>query len=377
MLLHSIELTDILSFRQARLDLRPLNVLIGANASGKSNLISAIGLLKSAPDNLQSVMWSGGIRSWICQLPGARKAAQIRCEIEVGGETIEYSLSLGERGTGFVVVGESLKDQGSGSVIFERAGDRVKRTKSGSSGLKEAQVGDTTSFLASFRDPSDETPITMTAERIATIRTFRGFNTTTNSPVRNGVSISIPKDFLLETGDNLALVLQNLDFRGELATVNQFLQRLWERAEAVRINIEGQIAQTYIKERDIQYPISAARLSDGTLKFLCLMAALLFPDPPPLVCIEEPELGLHPDAMAIVADALRLASQRTQLIVTTHSDALVSALSDDPEAIVVCERDEQGGSEFRRLSSADLSEWLERYSLGELWRKGEIGGNRW
>jgi predicted ATPase len=89
----------------------------------------------------------------------------------------------------------------------------------------------------------------------------------------------------------------------------------------------GPIAQIYVKERGIEEPISAYRLSAGTLKFLCLMAILLHPEPPPLICIEEPELGLHPDAMSVVADALREASGRCQVIVTTHSEALVSALS--------------------------------------------------
>jgi predicted ATPase len=107
------------------------------------------------------------------------------------------------------------------------------------------------------------------------------------------------------------------------------------------------------------------------------MAALLPDNPPPLICLEEPELGLHPDALQLVAEVLRDAAERTQLIVTTHSDALVDALSGKPEAVIVCERDFDNATSFRRLSRADLSLWLERYRLGELWRKGEIGGNRW
>jgi len=86
---------------------------------------------------------------------------------------------------------------------------------------------------------------------------------------------------------------------------------------------------------------------------------------------------MHPDAIRMIADLLVEASSRTQLIVTTHSPALVDALSDQPESVVVCERDFDGFTEFRRLQSADLDAWLERYSLGELWQKGEIGGNRW
>ena len=122
--------------------------------------------------------------------------------------------------------------------------------------------------------------------------------------------------------------------------------------------------------------VSATRLSDGTLKFLCLMAVLLDPNPGPLICIEEPETGLHPDALALVGNALREASTRTQLIVTTHSDALVDRFTDEPENVVICERDFDEGTTFRRLSREELKEWLDEYTLGELWRRGEIGGTK-
>jgi predicted ATPase len=124
-------------------------------------------------------------------------------------------------------------------------------------------------------------------------------------------------------------------------------------------------------------PLVSWRLSDGTLKFLRLLAVLLDRDLPPLICIEEPEVGLHPEAIQIVAEALVDASERTQLIVTTHSEALIDALSDRPEDVLVTERDFDNGTQFKRLDSKQLSIWLERYSLGALWRKGEIGGNRW
>ena len=109
---------------------------------------------------------------------------------------------------------------------------------------------------------------------------------------------------------------------------------------------------------------------------MCLLAVLLDPDPAPLVCIEEPEQGLHPDAIQIVAQALREASERMQLIVTTHSRELIDAFSDAPESVLVCERGTDDGTQCRRLATADLDEWLEHYTLGQLWRNGEIGGNR-
>ena len=124
------------------------------------------------------------------------------------------------------------------------------------------------------------------------------------------------------------------------------------------------------------FSIPATRLSDGTLRYLCLLAILCDPEPPPLICIEEPELGLHPDILPKLADRLVAASERTQLIVTTHSDILVDAMTERPEAVVVCEKHE-GRTEMKRLRKEDLAAWLGKYRLGQLWIDGQLGGKRW
>jgi predicted ATPase len=109
---------------------------------------------------------------------------------------------------------------------------------------------------------------------------------------------------------------------------------------------------------------------------LCLLAILCHPSPPPLVCIEEPELGLHPDILPTIARLLQKASEKTQLVVTTHSDILVDALTETPESVVVCEKHE-GQTVMQRLEADKLAKWLEKYRLGELWIDGELGGKRW
>jgi predicted ATPase len=91
---------------------------------------------------------------------------------------------------------------------------------------------------------------------------------------------------------------------------------------------------------------------------------------------EEPELGLHPDVLPTVADLLVQAADRTQLIVTTHSGVLVDAFTESPEHVLVCERDD-GGTRMRRLDGERLAAWLKEHSLGALWSRGDLGGNRW
>jgi predicted ATPase len=95
-----------------------------------------------------------------------------------------------------------------------------------------------------------------------------------------------------------------------------------------------------------------------------------------LICIEEPELGLHPDILPSLGKLLIQASQKSQLVVTTQSDILVGSLSEQPESVVVVERDEEG-THLERLDKAKLEPFLDEYRLGELWIKGELGGTRW
>jgi predicted ATPase len=128
-----------------------------------------------------------------------------------------------------------------------------------------------------------------------------------------------------------------------------------------------------LHEEGLRKPIPATRLSDGTIRYMALLALLLSPSLPPLICIEEPELGLHPDALTLFAELLVEASARTQLIVTTHSDALVSALTEHADSVLVCEH--VGRTVIRRIESEKLRHWLDKYQLGDIWRMGELGGN--
>lgn len=389
MLLSSITLNNILSFKDPpRLELRPLNVLIGPNASGKSNLIEIIGLLRAAPRDLRAaVLNGGGARAWIWDRGASSPIASIECRVAFATKSPRdvYKLAFTETAYGFVIVEEQFQALALGprqepSVYFDRAEGRVafKRQLSGSSDhgdLGTLSVHD--SVLAQSKSPVDPTPTTRLGREFERIRIYREFRTGPSAQARTGVSASIGKEPLYDGGDNLAVVLNEMRFKGTLTGVHEYLRRFCEDFNEVLVRLDGGIAQTYIREGHLSAPTPAIRLSDGTLKFLSLLAVLLDPDLPSLACIEEPELGLHPDALQIVAEALIQASEQTQLVVTTHSQALVDALSDRPETIVVCERGFDHGTQFRRLSKKELDLWLERYTLGEIWRKGEIGGNRW
>lgn len=386
MFIKRLALKKILSFNDTEIDLRQLNVLIGPNAVGKSNLIEVIGLLQATPSSLwTAILRGGGVRQWIWLGPFVRSGgdtvswpiATIECDLNlIRGQqvgTLEYSLSFsGQLGDGALIVrGEKIakssseSDNGEPVIYFDRSSNQILNLPPGES------------FLSQFRDPADTTPRTELGKHFAEIRIYREFRTGQGSPARSGISTSAPREALADGTDNLALVLLQLDFFGGHDRIRDYLRRFCERFEDVKISVGEGMARTYLREANLEEMLSAVRMSDGTLKFLSLLAALFNPKPPPLMCIEEPEVGLHPDALQLVAEALIEASESMQLIVTTHSEALVDAFSDHPESVLVCERGFDSGTEMKRLSKERLKEWLKHYSLGQLWRKGEIGGGRW
>jgi predicted ATPase len=169
------------------------------------------------------------------------------------------------------------------------------------------------------------------------------------------------------------MVLNQLEHTDAGPRLNDMLRRFLPRFQRVSTLVQAGTVQFFFYEDGFKTPVPATRLSDGTLRFLSMCSLLLMPTPPPLVCIEEPELGLHPDALSLVAELLVAASARTQIIVTTHSDALVSALTEHLESVLVCEH--RGGTQFMRLEAERLGHWLDKYRLGDLWRMGELGGN--
>ncbi|HVP46755.1 MAG TPA: AAA family ATPase [Bryobacteraceae bacterium] len=382
MLLRSITLRNLLSFKDVSLELGPLNVLIGPNGSGKSNLMDAISLLQAAPVDLNRVIvQGGGIHGWIWNGVDAQSpTAFLECDVqhEPGGAPLSYGLSFSEVG-GFVIHTERL--QGAKPTSRKRRATYFDRTESqvvfnGQTRSAPGIVSGHESVLSRYKNPVDPTPTTRLGRTLEQIRIYRELRTSSLlAQARTGTASSSPKEFLEDGGGNLAVVLKEMEFNGTIGPVNEYLNKFCPRFKAVRTRLDAGILRVHIAEEGLRDPSSSFRLSDGTLKFLCILAILLNPNTQPLVCIDEPELGLHPDAIYLVAQAIVKASQRTQLIVTTHSDALIDALSDRPESVLLSENDAGSGTRFERLSRKRLKGWLDRYTLGEIWRKGEIGGN--
>jgi len=243
--------------------------------------------------------------------------------------------------------------------------------------LKREDLALDQSVIKQRRDPDLYPEITYLGNIYEQIRLYREWNLGRNTKARSPQSVDAPNDFLLEDASNLGLVLNMLEGKRSIyRNIEKRLREFYPSFDFIKLTVQGGTIQVFLYEQGFENPIPATRLSDGTLRYLYLLAVLCHPTPPPLICIEEPELGLHPDMIPSIADLLIDASHRTQLIVTTHSDILIDALSETPEAVIVCEK-EHGATQMRRLEREHLQLWLEEYSLGGLWRSGEIGGNRW
>lgn len=369
------------------LELRNLNVLIGANGSGKSNLLEAINLLRAAPREWREVTRKGGgVAEWIWKGEKRNGRAQIEALIDnrMGNQPLRHSMAFHAVAQAFALDDERVENEnpaaGQPTPYFYyryQNGDPVlNTTEKGQRKLARDTIESDRSILAQRRDPEAYPELAMLAHSYESIRIYREWSFGRAAVFREPQKADMRNDMLEEDFSNLGLFLNRLQTRFPAAkkALLSGLKDLYDGIQDFNVLVEGGTVQVFFTEGDFSIP--ATRLSDGTLRYLCLLAILCDPEPPRVICIEEPELGLHPDIIPKVADLIKAASERTQIIVTTHSDILVDAMTENPESVIVCTK-EQGQTQMVRLDAQELGEWLKTYRLGQLWLKGEIGGTRW
>jgi predicted ATPase len=398
MLIKSILLKNLLSFGPDTepLELQNLNVLIGPNGSGKSNLIEAISLLQAAPRDIKvPVREGGGIDEWLWRGDTPRRWATLEAVVNIPSDLLDFphvdvvrhAARFGDHEGRFYLSEETISagdefnwknmlfffDSGAPSGMIR--GRRRKRD------FKTKDMDNNLSILSQIKDPDHYPELTDLGQRYEKIKIYRDFTFGRRTIFRDPQRADMPNDLLLEDGSNFGLALNTLRRNPKAKKIFlDYLRFLNRDFEDFDVKVEGNTIQVFLTETPRKsgrsWIVPASRASDGTLRYLWLLAILLHPNPPPLICVEEPELGLHPDMIGKVADLLRDAATRTQLVVTTHSDILVDAFTETPEAVIVCEK-HAGATQFRRLERKGLAIWLKNYSLGELWVRGDIGGNRW
>ncbi len=386
MLIRRLKVSRLLSFGPSGIDLpmQPLNVLIGPNGSGKSNLLEVLGLLRAAPRSLAApVTRRGGIWEWLWKGENAPGAATVEVIVDcpAGERPLRHTFTVADNGGRLQVTAEEIAITGasdSEELHYRLDAGRhtlgLRRPRAAGMRFIHRDAKPEASVLSQIREPRVYPTLNLLQEQYEQIRLYQNWSFGPAAAMRRNQSAHGPSDFLKDDAENLAIVLSH--FRGQAKRqLVEALRELFDDIVDVSCPVTGGTVALFLEERGGRQ-IPATLLSDGTLRYLSLLAILLHPDPPPLIALEEPELGLHPDVVAATAKLLVQASERTQVVVTTHSRMLVDALTDYPSSVVVCEKD-NGESRFGRLDGVRLKAWLDRYSLGELWSSGELGGNRW
>ena len=391
-LIRSIQLDGLLSFPPGmpEFKLGPINVLIGPNGSGKSNLLEAIELVKATPTDFASaIRLGGGAAEWIWKGSPSTKIARIEMKVGPYPETkrllrygIEFvsSMSRTELIDEYVEEAETLEGkegpyfyyrfQKGHPVINARSEEEDAKQKRS---LKREDLIPDQSVLAQRKDTDNYPELAWLGRKFSRIQLFREWSFGRLAELRKPQGADERDDYLLADSSNLAIMLNQILHTDPLK-IDGLLNRFFPRFQRVTTKISGGTVQFFLHETEFDTPVPATRLSDGTLRFIAMLAVLLTPDPPPFLCIEEPELGLHPDAVALLAELIIDASERTQIIATTHSETFVSALTNQPDAVIACER-HGAATELRRLNPELLSQWLDEYTLGDLWSMGHLGAN--
>ena len=336
--------------------LMPLNVLIGANDAGKSNFIEFFRLISAMMkvDGLKEFI-AGNADNYL--FAGVKETQHISINLMIGENGYSFELTPTEDGyflinneqRHYLALGKS-KVLGSGSF-----NSKLQKYKDTVGSLKNASgfIYDTINAwkVYHFHDTTKE----------AGMRRFHdlGHNQTLLTDAANIAP------FLYQLKENYPDEYQNI--REAVCLVIPFFDDF-----ILTPNKDENIRLNWRQKGLNDYPMRPSQLSDGAIRFICLAAALLQPDPPSIILIDEPELGMHPYAIEILAELFRSASTRMQLIISTQSPALVDCFQ--VEDIVVVNRKE-GASEFNRLNKAELENWLKEYSLGDLWRKNIISAS--
>ena len=363
-MLEKIQIKGYKSIQDMNLKLTPLNVLIGANGVGKSNFISFFKLLRwmlQNPGQLQVFIGkSGGANALL--FDGAAITPQIQAELsfetEVGKNDYFFRLFYAAADT-FIFAEENLR--------FSRSSyNSLAPWQSLDGGHKEAKLMN----LANLGDSTAK----ITFKLLQNCAVYQFHNTSETARIRQKWNIEDSR-YLREDGANLAPLLLRLR-EDEPIYYQRIVETLRQIAPFFLDFVLESVNYSVIlqwKECNTDLIFSSHQASDGTLRTMALVTLLLQPenDLPGVLILDEPELGLHPYAINIIGGLINSISHHSQVILATQSTILIDCF--EPEDIIVVEKKDRQ-SNFKRLDSENLQDWLEEYSLSELWNKNIIGG---
>ncbi len=384
-MLKSIRLVNFYSFRDTTIELNQgTNVLVGINGSGKSNFLKVFELLNEAINGKRlrrHILEIGGVNEILYQ--GERENDEIVIELVYEGptylmkvldeplETINYEIRIIPTQTEYYLREKVWNNE---TVVFERddnKGSLIDDKKRVSVNIS----GNFNSELVAPISNNDSTAFHDCIGFLSNLECITTINTSNKSPIRKPV-LAIPETNIINGGDNLVQVLNTIKINDKKTykKIIDALKRVNPYFKDFDFRPFGTNFEMLLEEEGLNRSIHLSKVSDGTLRYLCIVTALLT-NKKAILCFDEPETGLHPDMLFNIAQAIKDAAETAIVIISTHSTQLLNYF--DLETVRVFEKDADNSTKIYAYTEGSFEGWYETFQVGTMWRQGDIGGNRY
>lgn len=409
-MIKEIKLENFFSFKDTTINFQTNNsLLLGINGAGKSNLFRALEFLKAAYSGnaeRQIIDIWGGLEevqfaAYLDKKLGVNKRPRLVFTIEnllninlpnVPVEECKYInfqiefnyYDINTQRIRFdeeIYLSNSLNDEKKLYIIqylaegyafyFSHTTDNKTQELIHHSNLSSSELRST-----QIKDPVKYAHLEELRNTIKSIFIYHGFDTSQQSKIRSGYLPTVEKR-LLSDGSNLVQIINTIKNKNkeDYKSIIDKVKEINPHFEALDHDIITNKIELTLQENGLNRSIHVSKISDGTLKYLCLLSIIYNENRGKVVCIEEPETGLHPDMISGICDAIQEKSNETQFIITTHSDIVVNRFK--LEDIIVLEKDEDNASVASTFTEEQFKDWYEEFFPGQMWLKGDIGGTRW
>jgi predicted ATPase len=401
-MIKKIVITNFYSFGEVVIPLHPnTNILIGINGSGKSNFLKAIRLLKEGVDGI-------GLKRYILDSLGGfdniffkgntngNATNKISIEYTLDGnaiaqgkygfkftEDVIYTITLIKSPSfqNYYTIENLRSERGYVYLDFKNGeGHLNEKVEEGlkpkDSLIRYTDFDPQELVIKEVSDTDRYNTITTVKKAIRDIFVYEYFDTTPKSNIRRPVLPTSEKR-LLPDGTNLPQILNTIkiNHKTNYKKIADMLNEVNPNFSGFDFNFIGGNIELMLEEKGLNSSVHVSSISDGTLRYLCLLSILFNPDRGRLICIDEPEVGLHPDMLINIANAIKEASNESTLIVSTHSENLLNYF--EVENLKVFEKNQYNSTEINSYSSGQFSDWYDDFSIGQMWKQGDFGGVRY
>ena len=379
------------------------NILVGINGSGKSNFMKAIQLLyegvvgKEGIESLINKKW-GGFMSFVNCADTQVETIKIKYEFDrqIVGSVLNgkghnfpknpiYEIEIHKLGASNYYFSEHIYNESTNALphpftyLKVNNGRGAISTKLGKNiGIQQAIYKENELVLRQISEPDRFYPLFTLQKAIEEIVVYAYFDTTNESKIRQ-LSAYYSEQKLLPNGENLSHLLNYLNGNHINAydTIISLLQNVnTQFRDLVFSQPTGSKTLLALKEKNLERAITVEHISDGTLRFLLLLSILYNPNRGKVICLDEPEIGLHPDMIQTIGEGIKYAAKHgTQMIVATHSPLLLNCF--ELEDLRIFEKNENNITSVSSKSEEDFAEWEGEFLVGQMWLRGQIGGVRW